>query len=180
MGSPRFSRVEIPRIPRAFDCAAFFGRSHQRFRRHGLPSRWTTSALRCCLFRGSNTPARTFVNASRSALRLTAHDSGAGWRATPFLCDSFITTPRWPINSDAPTVHLVPWPRLVFPTFAPFSLVRNRRPGTIRSTSTAGSRPTARERAPDVQPDAPLVPVPQRRPTREGCGLLRQSCRRRR
>ena len=38
------------------------------------------------------------VNASRSALRLTAHDSGSGWFANPFLYDSFIhySTPVYP------------------------------------------------------------------------------------
>ncbi len=53
--------------------------------------------------------------------------------------------------------------------------------GTIRPTSTAGSRSTARERAPDVQPDAPLVPAPQPPPTREGCGyFFGKSCQLRR
>jgi hypothetical protein len=38
-------------------------------------------------------PACAPVNASMAALRLVTHDSGSGWFATPFLCDSF-TTPR--------------------------------------------------------------------------------------
>jgi hypothetical protein len=38
------------------------------------------------------------VNASPPALRLQTHDSGSGWFATPFLCDSFIhnSTPVYP------------------------------------------------------------------------------------
>jgi hypothetical protein len=35
-------------------------------------------------------PACAPVNASMAALRLATHDSGSGWLATPFLCDSFI------------------------------------------------------------------------------------------
>jgi len=38
------------------------------------------------------------VNASRAASRLPAHDSGPGWLATPYLCDSCIRnfTPVYP------------------------------------------------------------------------------------
>ena len=38
------------------------------------------------------------VNASMAASRLATHDSGSGWFATPFLCDSFIhySTPVYP------------------------------------------------------------------------------------
>src|SRR5450631_567487 len=35
-------------------------------------------------------PACAPVNASMAASRLTTHDSGSGWLAMPFLCDSFI------------------------------------------------------------------------------------------
>src|ERR1700674_4168020 len=35
-------------------------------------------------------PACAPVNASMAALRLATHDSGSGWLAMPFLCDSFI------------------------------------------------------------------------------------------
>ena len=35
-------------------------------------------------------PACAPVNASMAASRLAMHDSGSGWIATPFLCDSFI------------------------------------------------------------------------------------------
>ena len=43
-------------------------------------------------------PACAPVNASMAALRLATHDSGSGWIATPFLCDSFIhnSTPVYP------------------------------------------------------------------------------------
>src|SRR5713101_5959109 len=43
-------------------------------------------------------PACAPVNASPAALRLPTHDSGPGWLATPFLCDSFIhnSTPVYP------------------------------------------------------------------------------------
>ena len=43
-------------------------------------------------------PACAPVNASMVALRLATHDSGSGWVATPFLCDSFIhnSTPVYP------------------------------------------------------------------------------------
>ena len=37
-------------------------------------------------------PACAPVNASMVALRLATHDSGSGWFATPFLCDSLITS----------------------------------------------------------------------------------------
>ena len=50
------------------------------------------------------------VNASPPALRLQTHDSGSGWFATPFLCDSFIhdSTPVYP---GAHHGLLVPWNR---------------------------------------------------------------------
>jgi hypothetical protein len=43
-------------------------------------------------------PVGAPVNASMAALRLAMHDSGSGWIATPFLCDSFIhdATPVYP------------------------------------------------------------------------------------
>jgi hypothetical protein len=43
-------------------------------------------------------PACAPANASLPALRLTTHDSGSGWFATPFLYDSFIhdSTPVYP------------------------------------------------------------------------------------
>ena len=52
-------------------------------------------------------PACAPVNASCPALRLATHDSGSGWLAMPFLCDSFIhySTPDYP---GAPTVHAGP------------------------------------------------------------------------
>ena len=52
-------------------------------------------------------PACAPVNASMAASRLATHDSGSGWLAMPFLCDSFIhySTPDYP---GAPTVHAGP------------------------------------------------------------------------
>ena len=43
-------------------------------------------------------PACAPVNASMAALRLAMHDSGSGWLAGPFLCDSCIhdSTPVYP------------------------------------------------------------------------------------
>jgi hypothetical protein len=43
-------------------------------------------------------PACAPVNASMAASRLATHDSGSGWLAMPFLCDSFIhySTPVHP------------------------------------------------------------------------------------
>jgi len=43
-------------------------------------------------------PACAPVNASMAALRLATDDSGSGWFAIPFLCDSFIhySTPVYP------------------------------------------------------------------------------------
>ncbi len=43
-------------------------------------------------------PACAPVNASMAASRLAMHDSGSGWLAMPFLCDSFIhySTPVYP------------------------------------------------------------------------------------
>jgi hypothetical protein len=43
-------------------------------------------------------PACAPVNASMVALRRAMHDSGSGWIATPFLCDSCIhdSTPVYP------------------------------------------------------------------------------------
>ena len=46
-------------------------------------------------------PACAPVNASMAASRLATHDSGSGWIATPFLCDSFIhdSTPVIPAHT---------------------------------------------------------------------------------
>jgi hypothetical protein len=54
------------------------------------------------------------VNASMAASRLATHDSGSGWFATPFLCDSFIhdSTPVYPgalrnLLGRAPTKSII-------------------------------------------------------------------------
>src|SRR5260370_8039284 len=59
-------------------------------------------------------PACAPVNASMAALRPATHDSGSGWFATPFLCDSFIhdSTPVYPaalrnlLEIDPLSIHL--------------------------------------------------------------------------
>ena len=66
-----------------------------------LPSaHWNSvGALTSDPFHGSITlPACPPVNASRAALRLSAHDSGPGWLATPYLYDFCIRdfTPVYP------------------------------------------------------------------------------------
>jgi hypothetical protein len=54
-------------------------------------------------------PACAPVNASMVALRLATHDSGSGWIATPFLCDSCIhdSTPVYPGALSTLLVHRV-------------------------------------------------------------------------
>ena len=52
-GVSRFSGVEFPCMLGFSDCAESSGNSRWRFHRYGLPSRWTTSALRIHLFRSS-------------------------------------------------------------------------------------------------------------------------------
>jgi hypothetical protein len=52
-GVSRFSRVEFPCMLGFSDCAESSESSRWRFPRCGLPSRWTTSALRIHLFRSS-------------------------------------------------------------------------------------------------------------------------------
>src|SRR3989442_9115185 len=52
-GASRFSRMEFPCMLGVSDCAESFESSRWRFHQCGLPSRWTTSALRIDLFRSS-------------------------------------------------------------------------------------------------------------------------------
>ncbi len=60
-------------------------------------------------------PACTPVNASMAASRPTTHDSGPGWIATPFPCDSFIhnSTPVYPgaLSGLLENVMISPGPR---------------------------------------------------------------------
>jgi len=78
------------------DCAESFESSRWRFHQCGLPSRWTTSALRIDLFRSSISACMCPVNASRTALRLAAHDSGQGGSLRlPCVTLSFTTPYRF-------------------------------------------------------------------------------------
>src|SRR5712664_182563 len=52
-GASRLSRMEFPCMLGVSDCAESFESSRWRFHQCGLPSRWTTSALRIDLFRSS-------------------------------------------------------------------------------------------------------------------------------
>ncbi len=63
-----------------------------------LPLSLTASALQLALSGLNTQPACAPVNASVQTLRSAPHDSGSGWFATPFLCDSFIhdSTPVYP------------------------------------------------------------------------------------
>src|SRR5258707_2283528 len=70
-GVSRFSRVEFPCMLGFSACAEPFGSSRWRFHRYGLPSRWTTSALRIHLFRSSM--SRLHVPLS------TLHDQPCDW-----------------------------------------------------------------------------------------------------
>jgi hypothetical protein len=72
-------------------------------------------------------PACAPVNASPTALQLPTHDSGSGWLATPFLCDSFIhnSTPVYP---GALRILLVfPGSGRAAPRSAPAAAVRSLR-----------------------------------------------------
>src|ERR1035438_7829601 len=54
-------------------------------------------------------PACAPVNASMAASRLATHDSGSGWLAMPFLCDSFIhySTPVLSRRTTRAASHLL-------------------------------------------------------------------------
>ena len=68
------------------------------------PPVWPSALLNCVgtlvaiISQLDTQPACAPVNASRPVLRLTTHDSGSGWLATPFLYGSFIhdSTPVYP------------------------------------------------------------------------------------
>jgi hypothetical protein len=82
----RFSREVYPGMPGVSDRAELGRVSRYRRARCGLPLLLTASALRSSLSRLNTRPARTPVNASRTA----AHDSGPVRLARPSPCDSFI------------------------------------------------------------------------------------------
>src|SRR5580658_7577151 len=78
------------------------GLSRFRSRPCCLPPRLTASALHSKRFRSSIlSPHVPLSNASGPALRRVPHDSGSGWFATPFLCDSFIHY-SMPVFTSAP------------------------------------------------------------------------------
>src|SRR5262245_35995498 len=68
------------------------------------PSVWPSALLNdagtpiAIISQRNTLPAGAPVNAAMVALRLAMHDSGSGWIATPFLCDSCIhdSTPVYP------------------------------------------------------------------------------------
>ena len=72
--------------------------SPSRGARCGLPLAWTGSALPFDPLSRLNTrPVPSPVNASPPPLRMTTHDSGPVWSATPSPCDSFI---HYPLPAD--------------------------------------------------------------------------------
>src|SRR5580658_3146527 len=83
------------------------GLSRFRSRPCCLPPRLTASALHSKRFRSSIlSPHVPLSNASGPALRRVPHDSGSGWFATPFLCDSFIHY-SMPVFTSAPDDRLM-------------------------------------------------------------------------
>ena len=87
----RFSRKLFLYMLRFSDRAGFGCPSRFRDLRYGLPLSPTVSApWSKVLSRLNGWPVHAFVNASRLALRPTAHDSRSVWFVTPLLYDSFI------------------------------------------------------------------------------------------
>ena len=90
-GISRFPCKEFPRLRRVFDCAGS---------EIGLPvaptSVWPSASENsvgtpdCLISQLNGWPACAPVNASPPALRPSTHDSGSGWLAGPFPCDSCI------------------------------------------------------------------------------------------
>src|ERR1700687_4085598 len=104
-GTSRLSRVKFPCMPGVSDRAEPDGCSD------------------CApLSRRNTLPACSPVSASRAALRLPAHDSGPGWLATPYLCDSCIRdfTPVYPgalqLASKTPQTALPSCAAIRFPS----------------------------------------------------------------
>jgi hypothetical protein len=87
----RFSRKLFLYMLRFSDRAGFGCPSRFRDLRYGLPLSPTVSApWSKVLSRLNGWPVHAFVNASRLALRPTAHDSRSVWFVTPLPYDSFI------------------------------------------------------------------------------------------
>jgi len=86
-------------MPGVLDCAESCGHLRGRIRRCCLaPCGSDVGTLVTIISQLNTQPTCAPVNASLPALRPTTHDSGSGWFATPFLCDSFIhySTPVYP------------------------------------------------------------------------------------
>src|SRR6266849_7815409 len=106
-GVSRFSRVEFPCMLGFSDCAEPFGSSRWRFHWYGLPSRWTTSALRIHLFHSSmsrlHVPLSTLRAQPCDWPRMTRGQDGS-------LCLSCVTlsftTPRRIIPAHPPCVRV--------------------------------------------------------------------------
>src|SRR5262249_38292456 len=87
----RFPCEEFPRMRRVFDCAG---------PKAGSPVApvmvWPSASLNSVgapedlISQLDGWPACAPVNASPASLRTPTHDSGSGWLAGPFPCDSFI------------------------------------------------------------------------------------------
>ncbi len=110
-GVSRFSRVEFPCMLGFSDCAEPFGSSRWRFHRYGLPSRWTTSALRIHLFRSSM--SRLHVPLS------TLHDQPCDWPRMTRGQGGSLHLPCVTLSFTAP--------RRFIPAHPPYRRVRIRR-----------------------------------------------------
>src|SRR4051812_32330075 len=105
VGISRFPCEEFPRMRRVFDCAGS---------EIGLPVApipvWPSASDNgvgtpdCLISQLHGWPACAPVNASAGALRPLPHDSGSGWLAGPFRCDSFIRYSS-PVFTDALSVR---------------------------------------------------------------------------
>ena len=110
-GISRFPCKEFPRMLRVFDCAGSEDGSPMT-----PPSVWPSASdngvgtPEDLISQLNGWPACAPVNASPPALRPSTHDSGSGWLAGPFPCDSFIhnSSPVFrrtirPVNCVLPT-----------------------------------------------------------------------------
>src|SRR5450432_1739138 len=88
-------------------------------------------------------PARAPVNASMAASRLATHDSGSGWLAMPFLCDSFIHYSTPVCRSRVRTLSKLPCatPRPLRLLRRGFSGVAVKGPRAVAHCPTFGSGP---------------------------------------
>jgi hypothetical protein len=143
-GASRFSRMEFPCMLGVSDCAESFESSRWRFHQCGLPSRWTTSALRIDLFRSSmsrlHVPLSTLHEQPCDWPRMTRGQGGS-----LSLCDSFIHY-SIPIFTGAPTRHAGPH-RAV-------QRVTHRQRTNEVDQANRSKRGEAQKTGPDCSPDA--------------------------